>query len=100
VPQSLSAPRQVKVPQILLDDGRHRHAQRSRKILGCHGLLLCQVGKKTNQACSQILRVPRLIKFDCQFFPICHLSKIRQVGAYNRHAISARQVCNPAAACR
>lgn len=40
MPQSLHALLKLEVPEILLHDVWHGHAQRRRKILGRHGLLL------------------------------------------------------------
>jgi hypothetical protein len=96
VTQSFCPPRQVEMTQILLHDGWHGHAERGRKILGCHRLLLCRVGQKANQASSQVLRVPRLIKINRQLFTVRHLAEVRQVGTHNWNAVSASEMCNAA----
>jgi len=50
VAQSLDALLNLEVPEILLHDVGHGHAQRGRKILGRHGLLLFRVLQKLHQA--------------------------------------------------
>jgi len=50
MPQSLHALLKLEVPEILLHDVWHGHAQRRRKILGRHGLLLLGILQKLHQA--------------------------------------------------
>jgi hypothetical protein len=50
LPQGFGSLLEFKVPQIFENDSWHRHAQRSRKILHRHGLLLFLVRQKINQA--------------------------------------------------
>jgi hypothetical protein len=86
--------------QIFQNNRRHRHAQSSRKILDCHGLLFFRVGQEVNQALSQILRTPRFIKLNRQLFTVGHLAEIGKIGAYNRNAVSASQMRHATATSR
>jgi len=100
MPQGFGPSRQIEMTQILLHDGRHGHAKSGRKILRRHRLLFYRVCQKANEASSQVLGVPWLIKLNRQFFPIRHLPEIRQVRAHHGNTVGARQVGNAAATCR
>jgi hypothetical protein len=88
---------QFEMAQILLDDGRHRHAQGCREILYSHGLLLLGIGEVFGQAAGQILGASRLVKVDGDIFSDCHLAKIGQIGTDNGHSVGARQMRHAAA---
>jgi hypothetical protein len=88
---------QFEMAQILLDDGRHRHAQGCREILHSHGLLLLGIGEEFSQAAGQILGASRLVKVDGDIFSDCHLAKIGQIGTDNGHSVGARQMRHAAA---
>jgi hypothetical protein len=77
------------LPQIFLHYRRHGHAKSCGKILRGHGLLFVRVSQESNQARSKIFRIARTIELNCQFFTVRHLPEIRQIGAHNRHPISA-----------
>lgn len=90
----------LEVPQVFLYDVGHGHAQRGRKILGCHALLLLAVLQKIDQAACESLRVSRRIKFNRKFFAQSHLPEVRKVGGNDRHTVRAGEVSNPAATSR
>lgn len=87
---------QFEVAQILQNNVRHRHAKSGGKILFCHGALPGRVGEKTNEASSQVLGVPRLVKVNCHPFAVRHLAKIRKIGANDGNSIGTSQVRDPA----
>lgn len=78
--------------QIFLHDVRHGHAQAGREILHRHSLLFLWVFQKLEEAICKSLGIPWRIKFDGEFFGLCHLPEIRYVGADNRHAVRASQM--------
>ena len=88
------------MPYVFLHHVRHRHAQARREILHRHPVLLFRVLKKIRQAIGQSLRSSRWIKFDGEFFALCHLPEIRNVSGDNRYTVGAGQVRNAAAAGR
>jgi hypothetical protein len=90
---------QLKVAQIFLHDRRHRHAQRRRKILHRHRLLLFLICDKPNQAPGQVIRASRLVKLNRQLLAVGHLAKILKISTHNRHAIRASQMRHAAASC-
>jgi len=88
----------LKVPEILEDNGRHRHAQGAEVILRRHFFLPRRIHQETNQAARQILRAARGVKLNSNLFAIGHLPEIDKIGAHDRHAVGARKVRNSTAA--
>jgi hypothetical protein len=88
------------VPQVFLYDVGHRHAQRGRKILGCHALLLLAVLQKIDQAIRESLRVSRRMEFNSEFFAHSHLPEVRKVGGNDWHTVRAGEVSYSAATSR
>jgi hypothetical protein len=97
--QGLGSLLEFEMSQILQDDGWHRHAQSRGKILNRHSVLLFRVRQKGNQAVSQVLGVAWLVKLDCQFFAVRHLTKIGKISAHDRDPVSTCQVRNSTASC-
>jgi hypothetical protein len=87
----------LKVPQIFLHHVGHCHAQGSREILRCHGLLFRWILQQLNKAIGKTLRAARREKVDGEFLAQRHLAEIREIGANNRYAIGAGKMRNPAA---
>jgi hypothetical protein len=79
----------LEVSQILLHDIRHGHAQASGEILHRHPLLFLRILQKLKEAICQSFGISRRIKFDREFFALCHLPEIRDVGADDWHAVGA-----------
>ena len=96
-PQGLGSFFEFKMPQILLDDRGHRHAQSRGEVLHRHGLLLFCICQQINQTPGQVFRISRLIKFYRYFFTLCHLAEIREIRASDRHSVCASQMRNTTA---
>jgi hypothetical protein len=56
---------EFEVPKIFLNNIRHRHAQRRRKVLHGHGVLFFRILQQLMQAHCQTLSVARRIELDC-----------------------------------
>lgn len=83
--------------QVFLHHVGHRHAECSREILDCHGLLLLRVLEKFLQAICQALGISGRVKVERQFLALCHLPEVSKVRGNNRNAVGASQVRHPAA---
>jgi len=86
------------VAEVFLHDVRHGHAERRSKVLRRHFLLFVRVLQKPEKAIREVLRVPRLIELNGQFFSFGHLAEVGQVGTNDGHSVGARQVRDSAAA--
>jgi hypothetical protein len=90
IPQGLNSLLQFEMPQVLLHNVWHSHAQASGKILHRHLLLLGRILQKIKQAFGQSLRIPRgRIKLDRQFLGLRHLPEVCDVRANNGYSVCA-----------
>ena|ERR1700678_3674382 len=86
---------QLEVAQIFQNNVWHRHAESGGKILLCHRTLAGRVGEKTNEASSQVLGVPGLVKINCHPFALRHLAKISEISADYGNSVGTSQVRDP-----
>lgn len=96
-PQDFGPLVQFEMAKIFLDDGGHRLAKSSGKILYRHGLLLLRIGQQSNQACGQVFGAARAIKLNGQLFDFSHLTKVRKIRTQDRDTVGTSQVSNAAA---
>jgi hypothetical protein len=98
--ESLDSLLKLKVPEIFLDDIRHRHAQCRGEVLPRHRPLFFKILKQLDQAVCKALCISRRIKLDRQFLALRHLSEVSQICAHDGYTISTSQMRNPTATCR
>ena len=87
----------LKVPQILLHDIGHRHAQRGRKILRRHALVPFRILQQVLQAVGQTLSISRREEFNGQLFRLRHLAEVPEIRADDRHSVSAGEMSHATA---
>jgi len=67
---------QLELPQILLNDIGHGHAQRGRKILGRHDLQPRLILQQSLKTVCQPLGISRGIEVDSDLFALRHLAEV------------------------
>jgi hypothetical protein len=78
--------------EILLHSIGHGHAQGSGKVSLGHRLLFFGIFQKSNQAVGQVSCISWAIEFNGELFAIRHFAKVGEIGAYDRHSVSACQM--------
>ncbi len=98
--ERLDALLKLKMPQVLLDYIGHCHAQRGRKVLCRHDVLLVMIRKNPMETIRESLRIAGRKELDRQLFALSHLPKVRKIRTDDRNAKTTREVGNPAASGR